>query len=232
MTGMWSGGGLPASGGYSFFDVWDPFTLQSVNSYALTAGLRTIQLVDGNGTILASTQVNLPVGVFNINLGFYVPAGTGYSLRCLENDLFRNNNGVSYPYAIGSVGELTGSLNGGSYYYYFYDWVIAPDALYCPSARIPATVEINVGIEETGTGFQLSIYPNPTSSDFSIELPSGFSTGVLSVIDSRGSVVEERQISGVQEVVQVTDLSLESGVYTVRLIQNGQNYVSDLIIID
>lgn len=230
MIGTWTGGGLPASGGYTRFDAWEDFTIQSVKCYALTAGMRTIQLVDDGGTVLASTQFNFPVGVSTVNLGFDVPTGTDFSLRCPTNDLFRNNNGVTYPYAIGTVGELTGSLNGSSYYYYFYDWVITPEALYCPSARIPAEVELTVGVNDDSEYGDLQVFPNPTADILNLEIPEGTGMTQMELLNSLGQVVLHEQLSELRGVVSFDLSSMESGIYSLILQKDDLFYRADVVI--
>lgn len=229
-TGIWAGGGLPGSGGYSSFDAWAGFTIQSVKSYALTAGMRTIQLVDAGGNTLASTQVNLPVGVFAINLGFHVAPGNDYSLRCVENDLFRSNNGVNYPYSIGDLGELTGSINGSSYYYYFYDWVVTPDPMYCASARVPAEVQIVIGIDELTQTGSLIIYPNPASDKVNIEIPTNISVNSVMVMNALGQVVSDDEFEITDGIVNLDVSEFSTGIYTVNVLTDERLFVSELIV--
>ena len=77
--------------------------------------------------------------------------GDSLTLRCLENNLFRNNQGVQYPYAIGDVGQIYTSFYGTSYYYYFYNWKIKKQDITCVSDRVPVAVTI------TGTNDLTSI---------------------------------------------------------------------------
>ena len=103
------GGGLPSSGSHSFFTSWEPFTVETVRVYAIGAGQRTVQLCDVNGTVLQSAVFDLVDGEQVITLNFNVPVGVDLSIRCPQHNLFRNNAGVAYPYAIGTLGQLTNS---------------------------------------------------------------------------------------------------------------------------
>jgi hypothetical protein len=166
------GGGLPSVGGQSFFNAWEPFTIENVTVFvpqSAGAGNRTIQLVDQNGVVLQDLVVDLMVGEQVVDLGFDVPVGNDLSLRCPEANLFRNNSGVSYPYPIGTVGELTTSNFGGSYYYYFYDWTIEKESVACASERVEVMVTI-VGVESYGTVERFDVFPNPTNGLVTVQL--------------------------------------------------------------
>ncbi|MEZ4984168.1 MAG: hypothetical protein R2795_03885 [Saprospiraceae bacterium] len=64
---------------------------------------------------MSQVVVDLQMGLQTIDLNFEVPVGTELSLRCAENNLFRNNAGVNYPYPIGDVGAITNSFYGATY---------------------------------------------------------------------------------------------------------------------
>jgi PKD repeat protein len=127
---------------YLIFDVLAPFTLQTVQVNANTAGNRTIELRDVNGTVLQSATVNIPAGVSVVTLNFSLTPGTGYQLgQAGANQMYRNTSGASYPYTVPNVVSITGnSANSPGAYYYFYNWHIVQS---CASARVQ--VHINVG---------------------------------------------------------------------------------------
>ncbi|MDG1765960.1 MAG: T9SS type A sorting domain-containing protein, partial [Flavobacteriales bacterium] len=142
------GGGVPSNditGTYNLFDVWEPFTLKTVKVYAPSGsgqGIRTVQLFDGQGLMIQESNFELPEGEHIIELNWFIPIGQGFSLRCPQNSLFRNDGGVSYPYPIGSVGAIYNSVYGPEYYYFFYDWQIQKEAILCPSERVSINVSL------------------------------------------------------------------------------------------
>ncbi|KAA3622771.1 MAG: T9SS C-terminal target domain-containing protein [Bacteroidetes bacterium] len=161
-------GGLPSTGAYSYFNVWEPFTLQTVDVFVpeeAPEGERTIRLVDGDGNTLEEMTVDLTHGQHIIELNWWVPIGEMMTLRCPENNLFRNNGGVNYPYPIGDVGSIVTSFYGNSYYYYFYNWKIKKQEEICISERTPATILIN-GLEDLIGAENLKVFPNPVSDKF------------------------------------------------------------------
>ncbi|MFT4660948.1 MAG: hypothetical protein ACI8XB_001219, partial [Patiriisocius sp.] len=162
------GGGLPSSGGGSTFNVWETFTLVSVRIDAPSSGSRTIRLVNSNGAILEAYTANMS-GVMVLELNWDIPVGEDYQILCVQNNLFRNNGGVNYPYAIGDVGELYTSTFGGQYYYYFYDWQIQKQSFNCFSDIVAVELSI-VGLEELANISGLAIYPNPASDFLNVSL--------------------------------------------------------------
>lgn len=229
------GGGLPSVGAYSMFNAYEPFTIKTVRVYVpedAGDGSRTVQLADNVGVILASATFDLEIGEHVIELNFDVPMGSGFSLRCPENDLFRNNSGVNYPYEIGTVGAIYDSYYGGSYYYYFYDWTIEKASVMCPSERV-SVMAYTTGIEEIEGLNAFGVYPNPNNGDFNVEISVAQTSDVLlKVRDAQGRVVAEQTLNGIQgkQVMPFNMPNLASGVYAVELQLNGQKTQQRLVI--
>ncbi len=221
------GGGLPSTGAYSFFDAYEAFTILNVTVYVPAeagAGVRTIQLVDENDTVLEEAQFNLELGQQLVELNFEVPAGNQHSLRCVENNLFRNSDSVSYPYAIGEVGSITNSFYGETYYYYFYNWEVQEGFIECVSDRVEVNVSL-VNIEDLDIK-GLSIYPNPTQDMLYIEFDSKDAAPVnIRVLDILGKQVNEYSLNKVQvgsnqHVIDFSDLP--KGMYSLQFTVNDK----------
>jgi hypothetical protein len=72
---------------------------------------------------------------------------------------------------------------------------------------------------------KVSIYPNPTNSNFSIEIPENFVGGEISIIDLTGKVVMRDRIT--QSAVKRFDVSnLNDGIYLIRM-NNGTAQFTD-----
>ena len=130
---------------YLIFDAVEEFDIVTVMVDASFPGFRTIQLRDASGTMLDMEIVNLPAGESTVTLDFTVPVGTGYELGLANTsaaDLFRNDAGVTYPYNLGGLGEITGSSAGPDFYYFFYNWEIRQNDMLCrgPRVAVEATV--------------------------------------------------------------------------------------------
>ncbi|MFZ1687357.1 MAG: FG-GAP-like repeat-containing protein [Flavobacteriales bacterium] len=184
------GGGLPASGAYVWFNATEPFTILEVTVYALSDGMRTIQLCDSSGAVLQTININILTGTQVLALDFDVPVGNYLSLRLPQANLYRNNSGVSYPYAIGMVGTMFDTPFGTSYYYYFYNWQIQKAVMLCPSAREEVVVTVGpVGMSETGAP-QLGVHPVPSTDALHVE--GVLVNDRLRLTDALGRVVLER----------------------------------------
>lgn len=223
------GGGLPSTGSQSFFTSWEPFTIETVTVYAIGDGQRTINLCDAAGTVLQTATFDLVDGTHTLPLNFDVPVGVDLSLRCPQHNLFRNNAGVAYPYAIGTMGELTNSGFGTSYYYYFYDWKVRTPMMECAALRDPATVNIgNVGVSEVASD-DLRVFPSPASSIVRIE---GVRAGeTVSILDAQGRIALHAATPAVDGIATVNVERLAAGSYTVQVRSGERNVLRDLMIV-
>ncbi|MFM7014723.1 MAG: hypothetical protein ACKOX3_00195, partial [Bacteroidota bacterium] len=131
------------------FDVTTAFTLNSVDVYnAGSAGTMSIQLQNSAGTVLQSlTTPSIPTGTgttaTTVNLGWSIPIGTGYKLLAITSpSLVREATLGGFPYAIGTVGSITGGYISGASttYYYFYNWSVTTG---CESGRTPVVATVN-----------------------------------------------------------------------------------------
>lgn len=144
--GNTGGGGFYSSNTshFLYFDAYEPLQLLSVKVYADGDGYRNIELRDNSGSVLQSKNIFVPDGESRINLDFDIPAGSDLQLAGPASPyLYRNNNGVSYPYEIQGLVSITGSSAGAGYYYYFYDWEVRK--MPCISNRVPLKITINQG---------------------------------------------------------------------------------------
>ncbi|WP_118950642.1 Ig-like domain-containing protein [Taibaiella helva] len=169
-TGITAGRPAPqgSSTGLSFsvnygmiFDAAQPFTIQSVEVYptSTTAGSTYVLLKNSAGvTLQTAGPFALPIGTGTtvaggatpavLPLNFNVSPGTGYRLvdSARTGSIIRDNpiSGWSYPLPIGTVGNITAGLGGGSInssaHYYFYNWQVSAT---CEGPRVPVTATIN-----------------------------------------------------------------------------------------
>ena len=233
------GGGLPTTGAHSFFNVTEAFTLLRVTVIVPedgVAGDRTIQLVDGADEVLNEVIVNLAIGQHELDLNFEVPVGTDLSIRCLENNLFRNSAGVNYPYPIGDVGELTTSVYGENWYYYFYDWKIQKQQIECISDRVEANAILNTvstnELEGLLTGF--TVFPNPTRDEVNVTFDALENMDMsVEIYDMTGREVKSMEVFSVNAGTQVKNIKLDDlakGIYYIQLSTNGQSIQQKVVV--
>jgi hypothetical protein len=231
------GGGLPSTGAYSRFDAYEPFTIVEVDVEVpdnAPEGTRTIQLFDGLGQMLESTTVDLVTGLQTITLNFEVPEeGTDYSLRCPENDLFRNNGGVNYPYALGDMGSITTSFYGDQYYYYFYNWKVEKPSVSCVSARTEVSVTVS-GVDDLTQVTNLQVFPNPTSEVLNIRFNAETSDGmIIRLTDVLGRTIQERRLKNLnvgENMEQLNVSNLPTGVYNLQLNMGEKNAYRKVVV--
>lgn len=154
---------------YLEFDVNADIRLKSVKVSANGAGLRTITLRDGGGTVLQSFPVNIPAGRSRVNLNVDLTPGT-YQLGGVNMNLWRNNNSSpDYPFTLPGLISITGTSFNNTLYYYFYDWEVAiicvsePDTVVLQlEPPVPPTVDQLADTVSCGDGTQfIATAPNP-----------------------------------------------------------------------
>ena len=224
------------------FTVLDNCTLKTVKVYTDLAGERLIQVKNSGGTVVASATVNIPVttalpgGSTRIDLNFALTPGTytigtdgatnntnfGYASPRLKRT---NQTGVAYPYTITDILSITGSSEGNTLFYYFYDWEVQSGSFSCVSERTAVTVEVisDAGINENNSA-GLSTYPNPTDGQLNIKATQTAINGAtLKVLDVTGKTVYlENTVNLPQGGIKTINVqSLASGIYTLEL-SNGE----------
>lgn len=160
------------------FEANEDITLDSVKVYSGENGTRTVALIDAGGSVLQQADIFIPAGEQYVTLNFFVPAGTGYGLRCLDDDpqLWRDdlNATLNYPYDIGGLATIVSSsidgANALNYYYFFYDWHVSTESISCVGER----VEVNVFVPDGCTDPTACNYdPLALLDDGSCILPDG-----------------------------------------------------------
>jgi Secretion system C-terminal sorting domain len=188
-------------------------------------------LQDASGTVVQSLLVNIPMDSSRINLNFALLPGVNYSLttngtvnmQTLGTNtprLQRSSQGVAYPYSIPGLVSITGSNQGGQYYYYFYDWELQEPSYICVSDRVPVVADITTGLNSATAMQGIIIYPNPASYLVNIELnASGKST--VELIDVAGRIVRFANFENNGTGKVEFDLTgIAKGSYNIR-IKNG-----------
>ena len=206
------------------FNALTDITLNSVTVNANTTASRTIFLKNSSGTEIDSITTSISSGVQTVNLGWSIPAGTGYTLGCSSNNsLWRETSGASYPYTATGLVSITGNTAGSSYpgyYYYFYNWQVAGAS--CKSARTPVTATILTGINEYSQA-NIELYPNPNNGEFTIAINNISESYKMTIINSIGQEVYSESISNINYKKTFDFKNLSKGIYSLRL--SGKNDV-------
>ncbi len=104
------------------FNATTDFVIKSAVFYSEDPKFLTFELRNNNGIVLDDTTHSVIAGQQQLSLNFMVPMGIGMELGISNGNsgLYRNDDGASYPYNIGSIMQITGSSASSPGYYYFY----------------------------------------------------------------------------------------------------------------
>jgi PKD repeat protein len=164
-------GGYNASGfhGAVNFTADKGFEIASAWVNASGAGPRKIYLSSGSNTngvppsgaqIVDSITVNLVNGIQRVPLNLMVPDSGDYNLGTNNSNLYRNNSGASYPYALTNYMTITSSsstTNPATYYYFFYDIEVRdPQCISSVDTVVVSPVITNFGFVVTGNAVAFS----------------------------------------------------------------------------
>jgi len=231
------GGGLPSTGAYNFFDAYEPFTIVEVDVLVpdnAPEGERTFQLFNGAGEMLESATFDLVYGLQTVSLNFEVPVeGNNYSLRSVENTLFRNNAGINYPYPLGNLGSITTSFYGEGWYYYFYNWKVEKPSISCVSERTQVSVTLS-GVDDLTEVTDLQVFPNPPSEILNIRFTAETSDGmIIRLTDVLGRTIQERALKNLnigENTHQLNVANLPKGVYNLQLNMEDKNAFRKVVV--
>ncbi|MEO1261355.1 MAG: FG-GAP-like repeat-containing protein [Bacteroidota bacterium] len=218
--------------GQLLFEVYESVILREVTVHTDFPAIRVIELLDENDQVVESVAIDIPVGEsvqalnFNIEPGFYrlttnrdsnqVHSGTN------SPKLFRSNEAVEYPYEEPGIFSILSSNYGNGFYYYFFDWKVDLQPTSCFSERIPVTVDVQPNaVKEMNPFGQLSIMPNPSNGQFTLEVtPIATGPAHLSITDLAGKQIFTDKFPVSQHVTEVRRLDLTevaAGMYFLKI---------------
>ena len=155
------------------FVVSQPITITSIKTWTDTPGRRRIIInVFGEESSVYAQDFILEEGNNTLALNTYLLPGT-YKIRTdvavnqqelgyRAPRLARTFMKTQYPYTLGNAIEIITSEQGDLYYYYFYDWAVEYDFLYCyATEEVTAIVDRTLSDSDVQDTWSLS--PNPTS---------------------------------------------------------------------
>ena len=158
---------------------------------------------------LASIDLDLNLNWLRVK-GDYPYKNSLYFLHDLENDFYLMSGYVH---------------NGNSNDPVVDEWFMVVDSLGCDVA------DCSLGVQENAlSDYHFSIYPNPVSNKITIQLSEGAKTAETNyqIVDLSGKIVQKNRL--INPSIDVS--ALESGVYFVRLEQNGVYFVGGKLVIE
>lgn len=136
------------------FSATQSFTLVDVEVFSAGAGgALVVELQDATGVMIQTATVTVPGGgtsanpvPFTVPLNFNIPAAGSYRLIGVSTPtLIRDSTGNTYPYPLGTVGQVTsGYISGTSTsYYWFFNWTVSTGTVTCESPRKEVVATVN-----------------------------------------------------------------------------------------
>lgn len=206
----------------TYFDVYQPMVLRSVKVYAEGAGMRTVQLLNAQGDVVQSRNVQIAGGERRIDLDMVIQPGEQYLLKLGDGvlGLYRNTGGASYPYTVPGLVSITGgngSESAVNYFFFFYDWTV--EAVGCASARteVTAVVEVCSGMDQADGGQVWKVFPNPSTGIFTLtwDARHADAPGRIVVHDALGQRVFEGRVQG--DGITTFQLDGATGIYFLQV---------------
>ena len=130
------------SNGALRFNILSRLRLDSVLVMTGFQGERTILIMDTFGDTLYSQTFQIDSGRTYLAIDFWLNEGEDYLITTDRDSnqvvfgsnsprLQRSDGGFLYPFVVDKVIELTGTATSQQFYYYFYDWHLTLEDVYC-----------------------------------------------------------------------------------------------------
>jgi PKD repeat protein len=217
-----------------YFDVASPVIIKSVQVYASSTGIRTIEIVDKNGSLVTDTTLSIPASATvpaTVNINRTVYPGTDYFIKFRGLvDCYRNQAGAVYPYVASTTPSpvtVTGSNAGqAGYYYFFYNWQF--QNIVCNTGRtaITATDTCSViGINDLFASNHIDVYPNPSNGEFTTSFHADNSDNyTVKISNEIGQTVYEERLDNFSGTYskKIDISSNRKGVYLLS-VSNSKN---------
>ena len=223
------------------FEVYEPIILHQITVYTDSIGPRIIDINDGS-SFFYEHQQDIGAGETNIDLEIELPIGS-YTISTntdLNNQVFgqnspylwRSSEGILYPFEIPGIMSITNSTFGSDFFYYFYDWKVSTLDKFCYSDFVPATAILDLGSATNESAFNdhsILLAPNPTDGLTTLTVKT---SGALEIIltSMQGAVLLQKTNFSEENSDTLLDLTpYPSGIYFVRIIQQGKAYSRKII---
>lgn len=150
----------------------------------------------------------------------------------MDNDLGRLYfNGVvanEWQWSLNNANAAAGSNTLAAFDFYGTNTAGTAGNFYIDDVQVIESTGVTIKPLGSEKISKVSIYPNPTNSNFSIEIPENFVGGEISIIDLTGKVVLRDRIT--QSAVKRFDVSnLNDGIYLIRM-NNGSAQFTDRLV--
>jgi len=149
----------------------------------------------------------------------------------LDNDLGRIYfNGVvanEWQWSLNNADGTAGTNAIAAFDFYGTNTAGVSGNYYIDDVQVIESTDVSVKPLNSEEITKVSIYPNPTNSNFNIEIPENFVGGEINIIDLTGKVVMKERIT--QSAVKRFDVSkLNDGIYLIRMNDGAMHFTDRL----
>ena len=214
--------------GQLIFDVYDKLKLESVDVYTDVPGERTI--THKSSKLTQSKTVQLDSGKNTVILNFDLLPDINNRLSTDEDKnlevfgtkspkLYRtstSSGALAYPYGPEGFLQIKQS-NFENNYYYFYNWKVSREDIYCVSDRIPLDVVFNQTTSQQNLDQieSIVIYPNPAGDILYFKKLSDHEIEILELLDVTGKVIQ--RIVDPMDRAHLNLSGITSGMYGIKV---------------
>jgi endoglucanase len=198
-------------------------TIDSIDiysDYAATDKTLKFTVYNSAGAQVGQTIYTIPMGsqyILRIPIGISLNAGTGYKLTLAgtQHKLWYDGSDAPYPYIVTGIGTIKWGLASwgadGMLYPSMYNIILSTSANAggCGRALVKAFMDVCTESKEI-TSINTSVFPNPSSENFTLQLHNLNEVRSIAVYDLSGKKVEDVAASS-GKIIFGSDLT--SGIY-------------------
>ena len=170
----------------------------------------TVATYSANFGEATAADVSTVPGTFDLKNGFYPPNGSSTA---------GSSGNPGYVVTVGNNYCFTGNIN-----YAFNVYTLVPRDSMDVKAGATSCV---TGIDTYKNNLHANVFPNPMTSDLTIQLPFEAQKVNVSLVDVLGNTVMSTNTSGSQ--INLTNNNLSAGIYMVKIIADGKAQLVKII---
>lgn len=225
ICGSWASGvllAIPSGGTGAYSYNWS--TGSTINTTAITqSGTYYLTVTDAGGCSAEDSLVAIVYDALVVDASSTADTN-GLGLGTVTVNAQQGTAPFSYDWSTGATTQTVDSLAAGTYI------VTVVDANGC-SDQDTIVVDLYSGIKPNALFSGVSLYPNPTTGQVTIELTGIDKDIKLQVFDAVGRLVVDQQINTAQNKLYTMDMStFAEGVYYVQLLYGTERYGERLIL--
>lgn len=196
-------------------------TATDANNVSCTPDCDSVVIGNGPGNCLVTAQFSQSINGLSVNFtnNSTITNGAITSTNWTFGDgNFSTTSSPSHTYATPGIYVVTLLVTG----------IDAVNNTCVDSASTQMIINFPSAVANVSTS-NLTIYPNPTSNNFTVEIPEGENMEKLQITDVAGRKIEAQYSSQKNNLMTVSLTNQASGIYFIKLQTNRQLYTSSIM---